>query len=228
MLLVDLSQDPVKQVSLILEEMSKARISISKPRSRVEVERRFMGAGLRIIVTGKLLDCTFRDVEELLKSYDVRDGVVKIHGEATLGDVEDAIFESTLYKPAIIVANKIDIDGAEGNLKLLKAYVGSMLPVVAVSSKTGTGLKNLGETLVNTLEIIRVYTKEPNEREYSKKPFVLRKNSTIYDLARSIHSDFKDNFNFAKVWSKRLVFSPQRVGSSFTLEDGDVVEIHLK
>jgi len=227
-ILVDLSQDPVKQMSLILEEMTKARISTSKPKSRVEVERRFMGAGLRIIVTGKLLDCTFRDVEELLKGYNVRDGVVKIHGEATLGEVEDAIFETMLYKPAIIVANKIDIDGAEGNLKLLKAYVGSRLPIVAVSSETGTGLRNLGETLVKALDIIRVYTKEPNEREYSKKPFVLRKNSTIYDLARSIHSDFKDNFNFAKVWSKRLVFSPQRVGASFTLEDGDVVEIHLK
>jgi len=228
MLLVDLSQDPVKQMSLILEEMSKARISTSKPKSRVEVERRFMGAGLRIIVTGKLLDCTFRDVEELLKGYNVRDGVVKIQGEATLGEVEDAIFESTVYKTAVVVANKIDIDGAEGNLKLLRAYVGNRLPVVAVSSKTGTGLKNLAETLVKALEIIRVYTKEPNEKEYSKKPFVLRKNSTIYDLARSIHSDFKDNFNFAKVWSNRLVFSPQRVGANFTLEDGDVVEIHLK
>jgi hypothetical protein len=228
MLLVDLSQDPVKQMSLILEELNKARISTSKPKSRVEVERRFMGAGLRIIVTGKLVDCTFRDVEDLLKSYNVTDGVVKIHGEATLGDVEDAIFESTVYKAAVVVANKIDIDGAEGNLKLLRAYVGNRLPVVAVSSKTGTGLENLAETLVKALEIIRVYTKEPDEREYSKKPFVLRKNSTIYDLARSIHSDFKDNFNFARVWSNRLVFSPRRVGANFTLEDGDIVEIHLK
>jgi hypothetical protein len=228
MLLVDLSKDPVKQMSLILEELNKARISTSKPKSRVEVERRYMGAGLRIIVTGKLVDCTFRDVEDLLKSYDVADGVVKIHGEATLDEVEDAIFESTVYKAAVVVANKIDIDGAEGNLKLLRAYVGNRLPVVAVSSKTGTGLENLAETLVKALEIIRVYTKEPNEREYSKKPFVLRKNSTIYDLARSIHSDFKDNFNFARVWSDRLVFSPRRVGANFTLEDGDVVEIHLK
>jgi ribosome-interacting GTPase 1 len=228
MLLVDLSRDPVKQMSLILEEMNKARISTSKPKSRVEVERRYMGAGLRIILIGRLLDCTFKDVEELLKSYNVRDGFVKIHGEATLGEVEDAIFESTVYKAAVVVANKIDIKGAEGNLKLLKAYLGNKLPVVAVSSKKGTGLKNLAETLVKALEIIRVYTKEPNEREYSKKPFVLRKNSTIYDLARSIHSDFKRNFNFAKVWSSRLVFSPQKVGANFILEDGDVVEIHLK
>jgi hypothetical protein len=100
--------------------------------------------------------------------------------------------------------------------------------VIPVSTITGKGLDRLGETLFNTLEIMRIYTKEPNEREYSKKPFILRKGATIYDLAKAIHSDFRDNFSFSKVWSKRLVFSPQRVGLTFHLEDGDIVEIHLK
>jgi len=228
MLIVDLSQDPLKQLNLILDEMGKARILTSKPKSRVEIERKFMGVGLRIIVMGRLVDCSFRDVEELLKSYKVADAFVKIYGEATLSDVEDAIFESTVYKPTIVVANKIDIDGAEGNLKLLEAYVGNKLPIIALSTKTGATLDKLGEALFKTMEIMRIYTKEPNEKNYSKKPFVLKKNSTIYDLAKSIHSDFKQNFNFAKVWSQRLVFSPQKVGATFTLKDGDIVEIHLK
>ncbi|MEM2336679.1 MAG: TGS domain-containing protein, partial [Candidatus Bathyarchaeia archaeon] len=51
---------------------------------------------------------------------------------------------------------------------------------------------------------------------------------TVYDLARNIHSDLSENFAYARVWAKRLVFSPQRVGATFTLEDGDVVEIHTK
>jgi hypothetical protein len=75
---------------------------------------------------------------------------------------------------------------------------------------------------------MRVYTKEPKERAPSKNPFTLRKGATVYDLAKSIHSDFKENFSYAKVWSKRLVFSPQKVGLAFALEDGDVVEIHVK
>jgi len=227
-LILDLSQNPVKQLSLILNEMEKARILISKPKAHVEVERKYMGAGLRIIVTGKLTDCNFKDVEQLLKSYNFTDAFVKISGEATLEDVEDAIFESTTYKPAIIVANKIDLDGAEGNLKLLKAYINSKVPIIAVSCEKGTGLEKLGETLFKTLDIIRVYTKEPGEKEYSKKPFILKKDATIYDLAKNIHSDFKENFNFAKVWAKRLVFSPQKVGATFTLQDRDIVEIHLK
>jgi len=227
-LMVDLSQDPVEQFRLVVGELEKARVLLSKPKARVEIERKFAGSGLRIIVVGRLVDCSFREVEGLLKSYKIGDAVVKISGEATLDDVEDAIFESTVYKSAVVVANKVDLEGAEDNLRLLRAYVGGKLPIVAVSCEKRLGLERLGETLFRTLGIIRVYTKEPVEREYSRKPFILKKGSTVYDLARSIHSDFSENFLFAKVWAKRLTFSPRKVGHSFVLEDGDVVEIHLK
>jgi ribosome-interacting GTPase 1 len=56
----------------------------------------------------------------------------------------------------------------------------------------------------------------------------LKKGATLLDLAKSIHTDFTRDFAFAKVWSKRLAFSPQKVGLGFVLEDGDVVEIHVR
>jgi ribosome-interacting GTPase 1 len=227
-LMVDLTQDPAEQLSLVLGEMEKARILVGKPKAHVEIERKFMGAGLRIIVFGKLVDCTFAEVEKLLKEYHVTDAVVRISGEATLDDVEEAIFENTVYKPAIIIANKADMPDAQRNLKALEAYVRGRLPIIAASCLTGQGLEKLGETLFKTLNIIRIYTKEPSERTPSKNPFTLKKGATINDLAKNIHSDFKENFAYAKVWSKRLVFSPQKVGSTFILEDGDIVEIHVK
>lgn len=227
-LMVDLSQNPVEQLSLILGEMEKARISVSEPKARVEIERRFMGAGLRVIPMGKLVDCTVKDVEELLRGYRVTDAVVKIYGEATLDDVEDVVFENTAYKPAVIVANKMDLACSGKNLNLLEAYVGNRLPVVPVSCKTGQGLDKLGEVLFKASNVIRVHTKEPGEKEFSERPFILKKGATIYDLARNIHSDFSEKFSYAKVWSKRLVFSPQKVGGAFVLEDEDVVEIHMR
>jgi ribosome-interacting GTPase 1 len=227
-LMIDLTKDPIGQLSLILGELEKARILVSKPKGRVEIERKFMGAGLRIILIGRLVNCTMRDVEQLLKSYHVTDAVVKISGEATVDEVEDAIFESTVYKPAVIVANKIDLEGSETNLKTLESYVEDQLSILAVSCKTGYHMEKLGETVFNVLDIIRVYTKEPNEKEFSKKPFILRKNSTVYSLARNIHSDLSRKFSFARVWAKRLAFSPRKVGSAFVLEDGDIVEIHAK
>ncbi len=227
-IMVDLSEDPVEQLSLVLKEMEKARILTSKPKGRVEIERKFMGAGMRIILIGGLLDCTIKDIEGLLKSYRITDAIVKISGKAALNDVEDAIFESTVYKPAIIIANKIDLEGSDARLQLLKARIANESPLIAVSCEKQLGLEGLGEIVFRTLGIIRVYTKEPNRKEYSRKPFILRKGATIYDLAKDIHSDFKERFYFAKVWSKRLIFSPQRVGATFALEDGDIVEIHLR
>ncbi|MEM3356352.1 MAG: TGS domain-containing protein, partial [Candidatus Bathyarchaeia archaeon] len=227
-LMVDLSNEPVGQLSTILNELEKARISVLKPKGRVEIERKFMGAGLRIIIVGKLVDCTLKDVEELLKSYRITDAFVKISGEVKLDEVEDAVFESVVYKPTVIVANKADLDPAGDALKLLESYFGGKLPILAFSCKKGQGLEKFGETLFNALDVIRVYTKEPSEKEHSKKPFILKKGATVYDLARNIHSDFSERFAFAKVWSKRLVFSPQKVGLTFTLDDEDIVEIHTR
>jgi ribosome-interacting GTPase 1 len=227
-LMVDLTRDPVGQLSLVLGELEKARVLVNKPRGRVDIDRRYMGAGLRVILTGKLLDCTMRDVKALLRSYRIGDAVVKISGEVTLDEVEDAIFESTTYRPAVVVANKLEAEGAKANLERLEGFVAGRVPVVAVSCEKKLGLERLGGVLFSALGVIRVYTKQPGAREPSQRPFTLRRGATLADLARSIHTDFERDFAFARVWADRLVFSPQKVGVSFALDDGDVVEIHVK
>ncbi len=228
LLMIDLSRDSVEQFSLISRELEKARILTRKPRAKVEIERKYMGAGLKIVMLGRLVDCNSKDVEQLLKSYGIRDATVKIQGEATIDDVEDAIFEGTVYRPAIIIANKADIPNAAKRIEQLKGLVPEEMKILPVSCKAKFGLEKLGSEIFEMLDIIRVYTKEPNERFPSKKPFTIRKGSTILDLAKRIHSDFYKQFSYAKVWSKRLRFSPQKVGGAFTLEDGDTVEIHMK
>ncbi len=224
LLMIDLSHNPVKQLSLIIHELEKARILTKKPKARVEIERKYMGAGLKIITLGRLLDCTPNEVEQLLKSYGINDATVKIQGETTLDDVEDAIFEGTVYKPAVIIANKADASDAAEKIEQLKRLSSTEMKILPVSCRTGFGLEKLG----SEMDIIRVYTKEPSEKNPSKKPFTIKKGSTILDLTKKIHSDFYKQFSYAKVWSKRLRFSPQKVGGTFTLQDGDVVEIHMR
>lgn len=226
-LMVDLSQDAPNQLQMILEELAKARILIHKPRAKVEIERKHVGAGLRIIVFGKLLDCNLRDIENLLKGYRILDATVRISGEASIDDVEDAIFESTIYRPAILIANKADYPKAASTLlQLERSFAG--LPIIPISCRTRTGLKALGAEIFKALGIIRIYTKEPNDKHPSANPFILKRGSTVTDLAKQIHSDFIKRYAYAKVWAKRLAFSPQRVGPSFCLDDKDVVELHTK
>jgi hypothetical protein len=226
--MIDLSRDPVAQFSLISREMEKARILTRKTKARIEIEKKYMGAGLKVILLGRFVDCTSSDVRKLLESYGIRDATVKIRGEATLDDVEDAIFEGTVYRPAIIIANKTDVPNATEATKQLKDLVGKEMKILPVSCKAKSGLDKLGSEMFEVLDLIRVYTREPSKRFASQKPFTIRRGSTVLDLAKQIHSDFYKQFSYAKIWSNRLRFSPQKVGGTFTLEDGDTVQIHLR
>ena len=227
-LMVDLNRNPCAQLSLLLNELENAHILIRKPRGRVEIERKHMGIGLRIFVIGNLTDCTLREVEALLKSYRVLNAIVKIYGNVTLDDVEDSIFENAIFRPTLLLANKLDVERTAENLRKLERFVDNRLNIIPVSCKTGYGLEKLGQELFKSLEIIRVYTKEPSKKEHSPTPFILKMNSAISELAKQIHSDFYKNFSYARVWSQKLTFSPQKVGLSFVLGDKDVVEMHVR
>ena len=187
---------------------------------------------LTILVTSMHLSpafgSTFKEIEELLKSYGIYDAMVKIQGEATADDVEDAIFEGTVYRPTILIANKTDYPNAKQKIEQLKKFIGDEIKILPTSCKTKNGLEKLGSEIFGILDIIRIYTKEPNKRSPSKKPFTTKVDSTILDLAKKIHSDFYKQFSYAKIWAKRLRFSPQKVGGNFILEDGDIVELHMR
>jgi ribosome-interacting GTPase 1 len=228
-LMVDLSRDPVEQLELILAELEKSRVLVSKPTGgRVEIERRPAGSRLRVIVVGRLLDCSMRDVEDLMRTYRINDAIVHVEGAVKLEDIEDAIYENTIYKPAVVVANKLDLPGAAANLAKLKRHVDSALPIVAMSCEQKTGLSELGKAVFESLGIIRIYTKEPGAKVHSDHPFALREGATVNELAKNIHKELLSNFMFAMVWAKRLPFSPKKVGLSFVLMDGDIVEIHTR
>ena len=89
-------------------------------------------------------------------------------------------------------------------------------------------MEELGKAIFESLGIIRIYTKEPGSKVHSDRPFTLRKGATMNELAKNIHKELLMNFMFAMVWAKRLPFSPKKVGTSFVLDDGDIVEIHAK
>jgi ribosome-interacting GTPase 1 len=227
-LMVDLGRRPWSQLSIMLKELESAHILVKRTTVRVEIERKHMGVGLRVFVIGALVGCTLQDVEVLLKSYQISNAIVKIYGSATLDDVEDSIFESVVFRPTLVVANKFDVQGAPAKLNELRRRVKSGLSIVPVSCKTGFGLQTLGSELFKMLEIIRVFTKEPNTKGPSPTPFILKQGSAVADLAKQIHTDFYKRFSYAKVWSERLQFSPQKVGLAFILDDKDVVEMHVR
>jgi len=227
MIVLDTSNNPLKQLKIILDELYSSNIYVRKPKGQVVIEKGRGTTGVKVVLSGKLIGCTVNDVVKLLEGYRIYNAIVKVIGEVTLDDVEKAIFGNVTYKPTIIIANKIDIEGALENYKKLRKIIPKVIPVIPVSALKGMGLDVIGEVLFKTLNLIRVYTKQPN-KEPSSTPLVLRRGATVYDVAEHIHKDFVKYFKYAKIWGPSAKYPGIRVGLEHQLEDGDIVEIHLK
>lgn len=130
-------------------------------------------------------------------------------------------------RPALIIANKIDVAGATVNLEILQEYLKGkyeLLPISAIDSNYDfTPLK---DALFRALRIIRVYAKQPGKPPDMSQPFTLKQGSTVLDLAGEIHKDFAANFNYARIWGSTR-FEGQTVQRDYVLQDGDIVEIHI-
>jgi len=76
---------------------------------------------------------------------------------------------------------------------------------------------------------IRVQTKTGGK--VSPKPIVLKENSTVKDVAKTVHKDFIKNFRYAKIWGPSAKFKGEKgqiVGLNHVLADGDIVEVFTK
>jgi ribosome-interacting GTPase 1 len=226
-LMVDLSDNPVTQLAMLLSELERAGIVVEKPEGEVEIVRRSHGIGIQIIGGGMLVDCTYNDVKALLNSYRITSALVKISGKVSLDDIENSLFSSSVYKPAVIVANKFDTPNAKVNLMLLKKEISERkIPFLVSSCLNKEGLEKLGETIFCMLEVIRIYTKEPSSKEPSEKPLVLKKGASVIDVAKKLHSEMYRNFKYARIWGPSAKYPGEKVGSNHALMDGDIVEIH--
>jgi ribosome-interacting GTPase 1 len=228
-IMLDLSGDAAGDLKWILEGLEGARISPISPRSKIEIERVKAIGEPRVFASGRLMDCTIEDVKKRILGLGLKDIVVRIQGDAGLEDIEDALLRTQrMYKPCLILANKSDLEGDPGKLASLDKIVGGMIPVLKVSALSREGLDPIGPKLLQILGMIRVYTKEPNEREPSGEPFIMKAGSSVADLARQIHSSLLENYKYARVWGPSSKYPGERVGPSHILLDRDIVEIRAK
>jgi ribosome-interacting GTPase 1 len=129
--------------------------------------------------------------------------------------------------PALLVANKSDLDPEPDEVKVLEELAGVEFPAVTTSAVTGDGLDRIGPLLFEGLQIVRVYTKTPNELPDMTEPFAVRSGQTVADVARLVHRDIAAKFRYARIWGSG-VFDGQQVGGDHEVADGDIVELHTQ
>lgn len=88
------------------------------------------------------------------------------------------------------------------------------------------GTDELNRRIFDTLEIVRVYTKQPGKDADMNDPVILKKGSVLLDAAYHLHKDFAENLKYARLWNGE--FEGLRVARDHVMVDGDIVEFHIR
>ena len=147
-----------------------------------------------------------------------------VHGDGV--DENSSSTESSSIKPALIVANQIDVPNASDRLEILNEFYGETFEIYPLSAATGEGREHLEKAIYDKLEILRVYTKTPGKRVDRDDPLVLPMGSTVIDAAMRLHRDFAANLKFARVWGVNW-HDGQSVSRDDHVHDGDILEFHI-
>ncbi len=205
---------PVENVLVQLIDTPPLSQDYVEPRLKELIRR----ADLVLLVIDLLQDpiAQLEECAAILESY----RILPSHRPADNPPTEGA------YKtmPFLVLVNKCDDDEGEELYRIFCELMEEKWPCLPVSALTGRNLDRLKREVLQTLDVIRVYTKAPGKEPDLEHPFVLKKGATVADLAGKIHKDFLEKMKTARVWG-RAVYSGQMVQRDYVLQDGDVVEI---
>ncbi|MDR0871038.1 MAG: 50S ribosome-binding GTPase [Planctomycetaceae bacterium] len=138
------------------------------------------------------------------------------------------------YTKTFFLANKMDDPEAADRLVLFDEMyerAGGDNPLLFrrfnISANDAATLEPLRNAVYETLNVIRIYTKDPKKKEADfERPFTLRRGDTLLDLAELIHKDYAKNLKFGKVWGS-AVHDGTTVKGDYVLNDKDIIEVHI-
>lgn len=180
------------------------------------------GADLVFLVLDLGSDSLLEDTQAVLARFD---------GSKTRLAAESYLDEDDLgvsYTATILLLNKCDAADAQDRLAMLEEFVlsGMKMERLQCSATEGTGLDQLKRRVFEMLEIVRVYTKHPKQKDPDRtKPFTIRKGQTLVEVAEHVHRDMAATLKGARVWGK-AVHDGTTVKPDYTPLDGDIVELH--
>ncbi len=222
-IVLDLSSDPSDQLKKIIEKIEEIGVKINVERPKVKIKRLPSGG---IQVTGeKLFKGEKEQIYSLLREMGYINVSVEIKGEVTPEQFAEALDENMEYKKAVLIANKGDLPGTLKRYEGLLEKIKGKFRVIPASALKGKFQGDLGELLLNELNLIKIYTKPPR-KEPSNEPIFMPQGSNIKDLAKKINKTMVKSFEYARVWGKSVKHGGERVSLDHKLEDGDIVEIH--
>ncbi len=137
--------------------------------------------------------------------------------------------DNFLYIKSLFLLNKVDIEEGEESAEVVEEFFRESFEFYRISlHEFKIDYKEfIGKRIFESLDLIRVFTKEPGRKLVeSDPPFVLKRGDNVGDLCLKIHKEIFEKFKFARVWGNPP-YDGIKVTKDFLLEDGMIVEIHI-
>jgi len=133
--------------------------------------------------------------------------------------------EGSLRKRSLVACSKSELADVQEVMPVLGELYGDRLKAIPVSAASGLNLDKLKLEIFKLLDVIRVYAKVPGKPADLTEPFVLKRGSTVLDMAKLVHRDLPDRLKFARIWGSEK-FDGQPVQRDYVLQDRDIIELH--
>ena len=178
------------------------------------------GADVVWLVIDAASDSVIEDTQAVLEKFN--DGKTRL-GNDTLLDEEDI---GVSYTATLVVYNKCEVPDAPDRLATIREFLPLPFPFLEVSAESGLRLDELRKWTFEKLDMVRVYTKHPKQKEPDmSKPFTIKRGETLVEVAELVHHEMAAALKGARVWGKSL-HAGTPVKPDYQPEDKDVVELN--
>ncbi|MDE1761883.1 MAG: 50S ribosome-binding GTPase [Candidatus Micrarchaeota archaeon] len=204
----------------LVKELSDLGIHAGKEKPEIKVERTNSG-GIKVENKGyKIPDKG--TTAKILNEFGIYNCNIKFYNDSGEDDIIDYLAGNDAYVKAMVALNKIDLNS--DYQKVATEISGkTKMKVVPISVLKGTNIDQLKADLFSSLHLSRIYLKPKDGEPDYKKPMIVREDSTVFEVAKKIHTDLAKSLRYAYVTGKSVKFRGQKVGKEHVLADEDIV-----
>jgi len=211
--------DKPEQLGVIQRELYDAGFRLNEKRPDVVMKKTERG-GIKLSgVRQKHVD--EKMIKMVLNERGIHNAEIVVREDLTLDRLIDVTCSNRVYVKAIVIQAKADLLSAEQRKGLQKN-------IIKVSSFTNEGVADLKKAIWENMDLMRIYMKRIGKPPDMEKPLIVRRGSTVYEIAERIHKEFARNLEYARIWGNSAKFPEQKVGIRHILRDCDVVELHMR
>ncbi|MCA9129404.1 MAG: 50S ribosome-binding GTPase [Planctomycetales bacterium] len=186
------------------------------------------GADLILLVVDLSNDALVEDTQAIIHRFQ--------NSKTRLGTETGSVSQDigTSCTDTLLLFNKADAPEAEQRRRLFTEFLPLPFESLIVSAAENQGLDQLRAAAFERINIVRVYTKHPQEKEADlDRPFFIRAGDDLLQVARCIHGDLPGKLKSARVWSNQVQASKlvgtmetfSKVKPDYQPKDGDIVEL---